>query len=56
MWKTKFSSHKEYLFDLLFYRNAKKAHADQSILETFLLSLKRNVSQTFKIAAAKKYF
>ena len=29
--KTKFTSHKQYLFDVLFYRNAKKAHTDQGI-------------------------
>ena len=47
-WKTKFSSHKQDLFGLLFSWNAKEAHTDQIILQTFLLSLIRNVSQTFK--------
>ena len=51
MWKTKFSSHKEYLFDLLFSRNAKKAHADHSILQTFFSSHK-----PLKVVAAKKVF
>ena len=32
IWKTKFSSHKHYLFGLLFFRNAKKTCTDQSIL------------------------
>ena len=56
MWKTKFSSHKQNLFGLVFSRNAKKAHTDQSILQTFLLCQKKNVSQIFKKAAAKKSF
>ena len=37
LWKTKFSSHKEYLIDLLFCRNATQTHADQSIPQKFLL-------------------
>ena len=55
-WKTKFSSHKQYLFGLLFSRNVKKAHIDQNTLQTFLLCLKRNVSQTFKSSSCKKVF
>ena len=55
MWKTKFSSHKGYLFGLLFSRNRKKAHADQSILQTFLL-WKEMSHKPLKVAAAKKYF
>ena len=43
-----FSYHKQYLFSVLFPRNAKETHTDQSILENFLLCLKRNVSHTFK--------
>ena len=39
----KFSSHKQHLFGLLFSRNVKKTHTDQSILQTFLLSLKRSL-------------
>ena len=54
MWKTNFSSHKQYLFGLLYSRNAKKAHTDESILQNVLLCLKRNVSQTFK--SSKKVF
>ena len=56
IWKTKFSSHKHCLFGLLFSRNAKKTHTDQSILLTFLLCLKRNVSQTLKSSSCKKVF
>ena len=56
MKKTKFSSHKQYLFGLLFSRNAKKAHTDQSLLQTFLLCPKRKVSQTFKSGSCKKVF
>ena len=56
MWKTKFSFHKQYLFGLLFSRNAKKAYTDQSILQTFLLRLKRNVSQTCKSSSCEKFF
>ena len=48
IWKTKFTSNKQYFSGLLFSRNAKKAHADQTILQTFLLCLKINVSQTCK--------
>ena len=50
----KFSSHKHYLFGLPFSRNAKKTHTDKSILLTFILCLKRNVSET--VAVAKKSF
>ena len=56
MWKTQFSSHKHYLFGLLFSRNAKKTHTDQSILLTFLLCLKKNVSLTLKSSGCKKVF
>ena len=56
IWKTKFSSHKHYLFGLLFSRNAEKTHTDQSILLTFLLWLKRNASQTLKSSSRKKVF
>ena len=34
----------------------KKTHTHQSILQTFLLFLERNISQTFKVAAVKKSF
>lgn len=35
-------------FKLLFSRNSKKAHTDQSTQQFFVLGLKRNHSQTFK--------
>ena len=54
--KTKFSSHKQYLLDLLFSRNAKKSCADQNTLQTFLLCLKKNASQTPKSSSCKKVF
>ena len=56
MLKTKFSCHKQYLFDLLLPRNTKKTHTDQSILQTFLLCLNKNVWQTFKSSSCKKVF
>ena len=56
MWETNFFRHKQYLFGLLFSRNTKKAHTGQSILQTLLLCLKRNVSQTFKSSSCKKVF
>ena len=37
MWKTKFTSHKQYLFGLPILRNTKNAYADQSILQNLLL-------------------
>ena len=46
--RIEFSSHKQYLFGL--------AHTDQSILQTFLLHLRRNVSQTLKSSSWKKVF
>ena len=54
MWKNKFSSHKQYVIGLLFSKNAKKSPKDPSILQTSLLYLKRNVSQTFKNINCKK--
>ena len=56
MWKAKFSSHKHYLFGILFSRNATKTHTDQSILPTFILCPKRIVSQTLKSSSCKKVF
>ena len=46
----------QYLFDLVFSRNAKKAHTDQSVLQTFLLCVKRSVSLTFRSNSCKKVF
>ena len=53
LWKTKFPFHKQFLFGILFARNAKEAHTVQSILQTFLLCLKRNISQNLSMY---KYF
>ena len=41
---------------MLFSRKAKKTRTDQSILQAFLLCLKRNVYKHLKLAAAKKSF
>ena len=54
IWKTKFSSHKHYLFGPRFSRNAKNIHRDQSILPTSLLCPKRNISRTLKSSSCKK--
>ena len=51
-----FSSHKQYLFNLVLPTNVKKTHTDKSILQTFLLCLKTNVSLTFKSNSCKKVF
>ena len=56
IWKTKFSSHKPYPFGLLFPRNTVKTHIDQNMLSTFLLCLKRNISQTLKSNSCKQVF
>ena len=55
-WKTNFSFHKHYLFGLHFSRSAKKPHTDQIILPTFLLCLKRDVSQTLNSSSYKEVF
>ena len=52
----KFTSHKHYLFDHLFSKNAKKAHIDQSTLHVFWLCPKWNNSQTFKRSSCEKLF
>ena len=52
--KIKFTFNKQYLFGLLFSRNAKKTHTDQYILRAYLLCLKKTVSQTFKSNSCKK--
>ena len=54
--KTKFTSYKQYLFGLLFCKNAKKVHTDQIILQVFLLCLKRSVLQTFESSSCNKHF
>ena len=54
--KNKFSPHKQYLFGLLFFRNAKKIHVDQSILQTFHSVLKEASLKPLKEAAVKEVF
>ena len=56
IWKTMFSSPKQHLFGLPFFRIAKKTHIEQIILETFVLCLKWSISQTFKSNRCKKVF
>ena len=56
IWKTKFSSHKQYLFDLLLPRTAKKTHTDQSIYKLSCTVWKKKISQTFKSSSCKKVF
>ena len=53
IWKTKFTSNKQFFSVLFFSRNAKKTDTDQSILQTFLLCLKKNSHEPLKVAAAK---
>ena len=55
MKKTNFTSHKSYLFGLLFSRNTKKAHADQNILQCFYSLLKERTHKRSKEAAAKTF-
>ena len=56
IWKSKFTSHKQYLFGLVFSGNAKKTHTEQSILQFSLLCLKRSDSHSFKSSNCKEYF
>ena len=56
IWKSKFTSHKQYLFGLVFSGNAKKTHTEQSILQFSLLCLKRSDSQSFKSSNCKENF
>ena len=56
IWRNKFSSHQQYLFGFFFTRNAKKAHADQSILQSFLLYLKKTCHKPLNIAVARISF
>ena len=51
--KSKFASHKQYLFSLLTTRNAKKTQTDQSIPHVWLLCLKKTTHIPLKVAAAK---
>ena len=53
MKKTNFTSHRQYLFDLLFSRNAKETHKDQRILQYFYSFLKERTYKPSKEADAK---
>ena len=56
MWKTKFTSLKQFLFGLLFSINTKETDTDQKILQLFN-SVKKEIShKPSKAAAAKKFF
>ena len=56
IWKTKFTSYKQYFSGLIFLRNAKKTDTDQNILQAFLFCLKRSFLQTFNSSSCKKAF
>ena len=56
IWKTKFVSHKQYLFRSFTSRNTKKTRTDQSIPRLFLCCLKRNDPQTFKSGSCENPF
>ena len=58
IWKTKFSSHKQYLFDLLLSRNVNKTHTDQSNQSDKLFYSVWNETsrKPLKLAAAKSSF
>ena len=52
MWKAKISSHKLYLFGILFSRNGKKTDTDQSILQTFYSVWEETSHKPLKVAAS----
>ena len=54
--KTKFASHKEYLFCVLTCRNAKKTQTDQSIPLVFLFVWKQTTDKPLKVTAVKNPF
>ena len=56
MKKTNFTSHKQQLFGLLFSRNAKEIHTDQSILQYFYSLRKERTHKLSKETAAKSVF
>ena len=49
--ETRFASHKQHLFSLLYYRNAKKTCTDQSILHVFYSVWKETIHQPLQIEA-----
>ena len=56
IWKTKFTSQKQYSFGLLFSENAKEIYTDPIILNVFSLCPKRTVLQNFKSSSHKNLF
>ena len=52
--KTKFVSHKQYVFSRLTSRNGKKTKTDQRTSDLFLLSRKRSDKQTCKSSSCKR--
>ena len=56
MQEIKFSSHKQYLFGRLFFRNAKKTDSNYTTLQVFLHCHKRKNSQTLKSSSCIKPF
>ena len=54
--KTKFTSYNQHLFGLLLSKHSKNTHSFQGILQAFLLSLKRKVSQTFTEECSTFFF
>ena len=55
IWKTKFTSYKQYFFVFLFSRK-KKTDTDQSILQAFYSASKEASHKPLKVAAANKSF
>ena len=51
--KTKMTSHRSYLFGLLFSINSKKTHPDQSVSQIFYSVSKETTHKPSKVAAAK---
>ena len=47
IWKTNFTSYNQYSFGILFLRNAKTAHTDEGILQSFLQQLQKSLFQVF---------
>ena len=54
--KAKFSSYNQYLFGLLFSRNARETRIDQFVLWTFPFCLKKTFHKPLEVAAAKEFF
>ena len=56
MKKTNFTSQKQYLFGLLFFRNAKETHTDQSILQYFYSLSEKKELTNFQKKQLQKAF